>query len=267
MRQRDLLPLPEGHLLQGIVSDASDHRKVSGEARHWLGEGVKSLNQMGAAEQPRFGDRTPSLCQRVAVAQLAVKYASVPPCSSKVSGPEALRGLLGEKTGYSGTGQVAAGALATYQPGRLSLPVADAGKVDLLEVIPSDLHDRLCSERRLFRDSKERDLLLSEAPPVALDIGLARRGKVYGKFISELWRKGIVELGARSLVKEETGMFCVRRKDDKLRLICDTRRSNMHFLDPPHTELSSPESLSELDMGSCDQIYLEQGDVEVCFFQ
>eukprot|EP00972_Heterocapsa_arctica_P066386 9795962-Heterocapsa_arctica.AAC.1 len=81
-----------------------------------------------------------------------------------------------------------------------------------------------------------------------MDTKLAPHGYEYGHFINELYDKGILEEGMLGQVREEAGAFCVLKKDTKLRLIFDTRRSNMHFADPPHVELASGEAFSDMEV-------------------
>ena len=65
----------------------------------------------------------------------------------------------------------------------------------------------------------------------------------------------------------EAGAFFVARKDNKLRLIFDTRASNFYFEDMPFTQLGSPEALSEMVLEPGGALHIYDGDVEVCFYR
>lgn len=62
-------------------------------------------------------------------------------------------------------------------------------------------------------------------------------------------------------------MFFVVRKNDRLRLICDTPVANLHFEEPLHTELASGAALVVLEAQRGCQIFVRSGDVERCFYQ
>ena len=84
----------------------------------------------------------------------------------------------------------------------------------------------------------------------AMDPALARRGFYYSRFLEELHSCGVIEI-AESVVAE-AGIFFVKRKDDKLMLIFDTRVPNTYFADPPGVSLCSGEALAELDFAEVD---------------
>eukprot|EP00959_Pyramimonas_sp_CCMP1952_P199691 4176932-Pyramimonas_sp.AAC.1 len=66
---------------------------------------------------------------------------------------------------------------------------------------------------------------------------------------------------------EKIGQFSVRRHDDKLRSIADTRAANVHFCEPSCTELASSGALTAIEQCSVDLVCFNSGDVEVCFNQ
>ena len=79
-----------------------------------------------------------------------------------------------------------------------------------------------------------------------------------------LWKKGLLRRGrARALVSP----FFVHKKTGYLRLIFDTRASNEHFHPLPYTALSAGASLAGIECGSADDLFVDQGDIEVCFYQ
>ena len=61
--------------------------------------------------------------------------------------------------------------------------------------------------------------------------------------------------------------FFFKRKDNKLRLIFDTRVPNAYFKEPPAVSLASGDALSELELDGETTTYIDGSDVEVCFYQ
>lgn len=98
-----------------------------------------------------------------------------------------------------------------------------------------------------------------------MDLVLLRRNFDYGIFLEELYHAKVVEMS--NDVVETAGLLFVKRKDDRLRLIWDTRRSNCHLTEPPSTWLASCDSLAEILIPTRGQLFAAAGDVVVCFYQ
>ena len=269
---RDLLPLPTGAVLRSWLRQAGPPGLTRGSRllpaqEQWLLQGVEALNAMTCVVAPVPADKRPSLVQQMAVSFLSSQYAGIPTAEDPGDDLQAWISMQGVAPGY-GSDDQPAGSHVTYQPGKLSLPSGQAGAVELLEVRPPDLHEMLVSGHGLLRqESEAQRLLKDDGVPVALDVKLAKKGHDFGAFIGELFDKGIIELGNRDRVKENVGACCVARKDDKLRLIFDTRRANMWFQPAPHTCLCSGEAFGDLELQGVGSLHARQGDVEVCFYQ
>ena len=80
---------------------------------------------------------------------------------------------------------------------------------------------------------------------LAFDPRLARSPKQYGRFLGDLFAKGLLEEGASDT--QVTPSF-VTRKDKKLRLIFDTRAANGMFAAPPYTSLAGAEALASVHL-------------------
>ena len=66
----------------------------------------------------------------------------------------------------------------------------------------------------------------------------------------------------------ECGCFCVSRKDEKLRLICDPAVANDLFERPPHTDLPSAAALGHVEIDpACSRLHVRSGDVDCCLYQ
>ncbi|CAK0845448.1 unnamed protein product, partial [Prorocentrum cordatum] len=278
LAQRDALPIPlsfealqclkgfsalDGELSLGQRRKAARCRRQE----RWVLGGVAALNEPGGGGRLADSGGRLSLAQRSALQHLGEVYAAVPPKTEDCTNQEAFQALLGLRPGNAD--EPAIGARAGYQRGRVSLPSGGAGRVDLVRLLPPHLQSALESGHGLLRSEQEASAALEEADVTCcVDGKLAQRGFDYGRFLLELYDAGIVEVLDYELDrKEETGVFFVPRKDDKLRLIFDTRRANCHFRTPDYTHLASGDALSSLECTPGEEVHLAAGDVEVCFYQ
>ena len=65
---------------------------------------------------------------------------------------------------------------------------------------------------------------------------------------------------------ERVGLFFVKKKQDKLRLIMDCRRSTCHFEDPLPVSLATGESLSRLETVADKPLYMTSADLQNAFY-
>ncbi|CAK0849230.1 unnamed protein product [Prorocentrum cordatum] len=278
LTQRDALPIPlNSEALQCLKGfSALDGELSLGQRRkaarcrrqeRCMLEGVAALNELGGGGRSAGGSGRLSLAQRSALQHLKGVYAAAPPRTEDCTNQEAFQALLGLRPGYAD--EPAIGARAGYQRGRVSLPSGGAGRVDLVRLLPAHLQSALESGHGLLRSEQEATAALEEADVTCyVDGKLAQRGIDYGRFLLELYDAGIVEVLDYELErKEETGVFFVPRKDDKLRLIFDTRRANCHIRTPEYAHLASGDALSSLECTPGEEVHLAAGDVEVCFYQ
>ncbi|CAK0852117.1 unnamed protein product [Prorocentrum cordatum] len=271
---RDVLPLPLGvtldEPLQGAAARLLPHGggRRGRQRRHqevWLREGIATLNDLGGrgVDAPAGA---PAACQVAAVRRLAQLYGRVEPPPSDLTPLGAWQTLQDSRNGY--TDVVAEGASTTYRKGAMELPRAAAGRARLADVLPPHLQSLLCDSSQMLREPEARNFALGEAPRVcAMDPVLQRHGYQYGECLSELLSAGIIEPAAEDSIIERAGIFFVPKKDSSLRLIFDTRRSNVHFQDPPYTLLASGEALANLEVDAAGGIAVASGDVECCFYQ
>ena len=121
-----------------------------------------------------------------------------------------------------------------------------------MSVLPPELQSLLEGDSRLLRRGEDGvPLGVAGVPDVpakpAMDSRLRQCGHDMGAFLSELFDLGAIEPCSSASVRERAGLFFVSKKDSKLRLIWDTRRSNAHFEPPAFTTLPSGESLAALE--------------------
>ena len=58
------------------------------------------------------------------------------------------------------------------------------------------------------------------------------------------------------------GMFFVKKKDGKLRLVVDGRRSNVAFREPDSVELATGSSFASLELGVDKVVYIGTADIK-----
>lgn len=86
------------------------------------------------------------------------------------------------------------------------------------------------------------------SPNLYMDLSLrSDRGKYLG-LLDELWKRGWLDFTRNPFSR--AGLFCVRKKSGKLRLIIDIRRSNAMFHFPLDMHLVAVEQLSEIESDS-----------------
>eukprot|EP00974_Lingulodinium_polyedra_P049384 4746729-Lingulodinium_polyedra.AAC.1 len=117
-----------------------------------------------------------------------------------------------------------------------------------LDVLPSDAKHFLEDfESEMLRETVDYLELLEHGPVVEpyMDPVLGRNRSVYADFIRELRKRFLVQWTLEP--QEFCGLFFVKKKGDKQRMIVDARRSNMRFKPPPGVALASPESFARLE--------------------
>ena len=221
-RLRDVLPLPTGRTLRTFLDGArmlgpqsqSQSRRAR-KRRAWIDDldaGIVALNELGGRGRPSGG--TVSSCQASALRHLATSYATAPSLDSTYDPLRAWRALQGQRPGYADS--VADDSRSSYQRGAVSLPREGAGRVPLLSILPPRLQAQLVDPHSILRDPCERDPMLEALGGAqAMDPILARRGFLYGTFLGELHKCGIIEATAAS--QAVAGIFFVKRTDSRLR--------------------------------------------------
>ena len=264
---RELFPLPSVHVESLEAGKLS--RKVRqriGRRRH-LQEEVQStvnvLNMMhggtGGPMSPK-GDISSAQQKVLEFIEQSVAALGSPP---QLSGPEALEELR-VSVGYGET--PASCPLGSFDPASVSLPSGEIRPVALeklwgeggQQVVkefssqmlgPDEVHAKLraSGDVRIYNDPKLND------------------PKEYGAFISRLHSLGLAEFCLEPQ-EEEVGLFFVKKKQNRLRLIMDCRRANLHFAEPSTVELATGDALGKLEVGRDDTLYLASADLANAFY-
>lgn len=225
-------------------------------------ETIRTLNALAGAQNQgpqRYNSARVAAVERILNACARLENPDV--C---VSPQAALLALLGSKLSPYEGGPVSA---APFEASRLSLP-ARGGGCSLGDVLVGD--DALDLERfeeRLFLapgDLATRRGVEGKAR-CYWDSVLADSPDVYHAFIRDLTSREMLRF---STVSEETvGVFCVEKKNKKLRVIIDCRRLNQRMRRPPRTPLVSSSALSDVWLDGRGAMHYSCHDVADCFYQ
>ena len=234
-------------------------------SNRWLREGLNSLNEMSG--QPSGSDATSlSAAQSTAVSRLAREYHSVGKRDCDPSPLRAFQSLLGTKSGYSGEADGSSGNVAVFRHGTVKFPSVAAGVRCLSESLPEPWRSKLTDGRSLLRDPQEVQRILNDSGNrCAMDPVLRTHKRELGRFLSDLWRRDMAEMGSATDIR--VGIFFVHRKDDKLRMIVDPKITNLICRDPPYTALPGTSNLAEMECLPSQQLTFASGDVDCCYFQ
>eukprot|EP00973_Karenia_brevis_P070802 9841583-Karenia_brevis.AAC.1 len=126
-----------------------------------------------------------------------------------------------------------------------------AGKCSLLDSLPAEESQDLRKfEERLLLSSEElSERIIDEGPAKACwDPVLKYDMSSYVEFVTTLHERGMIRYSLQS--KEKVGVFCVAKKNGKLRLIVDCRCVNQRLRLPPKTRLASCAAFCEVHIPS-----------------
>ena len=268
-RQRDLFPLPEPFPNAGVLSSARHASKAmrrrlraTGCWQQWANDTVGTLNQLNGGSKSLLDNHLPTLLQQVSLDEIssACREMGKPPSDLHPAG--AFFELCGSKAPYFDL----SGGPIPYEQGNISLP-AECPACDGLGLIPAEHRDKFFgSESSLLNNSDEISTALLDAGVKKPYVDDAFRSpKIYGGFLSELFDKGIVSFRTES--KSFLGIFFVRKKNGKLRMILDTRIANCFFKSPPHTDLPTASAMSNIETRPGEFVYFSGGDIDNAFYR
>ena len=87
----------------------------------------------------------------------------------------------------------------------------------------------------------------------------------YVGFVKKLVSLNLVELSTQPAT-ETVGLFFVKKKGGKLRLIVDCRRSNCHFSEPLPIKLATGEAMSRIQASPEEPLYMASADLQNAFY-
>ena len=232
-------------------------RRLAADA--WVREGVQTLNSLyGGSEAGIFA---PVSSQASALSGLAQKYRLAgPPPQSRPE--EALQALLGSMSVYS-LDNVECN-IASYDEALVSWPEPGSRPVRIAEHLAPDVGKllSLANAHELLADPAALsgcELVRPYVDPVLLHSPVHM-----GRFVGRLFKSRMLQFVPGKL-DHTVGVFFVRKKSGKLRLILDTRRANNFFVKPRSSQLPTPAAWCSIEVDECDTLYTAAGDVADAF--
>ncbi len=266
---RDLLPLPIDPMLcttplKSLGRACRQRIRKDAAVRERCNDCGEALNDLfGGGEFTGFRPSEAQLCSLLHIEE-AVK-ADPPPCP--LEDPEAsLSAMLGSRaSAYSVEGST---CVAPLQPDSTIAWPDVAGSAELSSVLPVGHSDLLLGGRtNLARPAQEQFEVLKEGrASVYWDPRLKSSRSAYVSFVKELKNRNMCKFQLEKPL-ERVGVFFVRRKDGRLRLIVDARRTNQRVRTPPTTRLASASALSEIIVDESDIVRFSVQDIANCFYE
>ncbi|OLP86116.1 Gag-Pro-Pol polyprotein [Symbiodinium microadriaticum] len=259
---------PEG--LQGFAGSRSVRRRL--ECRYhrdyMVWDCVRGLNALYSGEKLeaaaiKFGEV--SATQRAALEHIFNSVQELGPPPVGLDGPGALQQLRAFD-GY-GEDQVPA-AVKSYDSSLLSLPAGDDQPVSLASLLGEDggkIVDDFVATRLLNQDEARRRLSQAGVVRCYSDPKLLEP-RTYSKFVARLFDSGLIEMSLEEPT-EKVEIFFVGKKDGRLRMVVDCRRSNQWFCPPDKVSLATADVLSRIDLSDkVGDLHVATADLKDAFY-
>ena len=157
--------------------------------------------------------------------------------------------------------------LGSYNPEAVSLPAGEVFPIDLAGLWGDDGRDVVQNfiDEQLLDENAALSSIECLGPARVYEDPKLRSRSAYAGFIKRLASLGLVDFSTVA-AKEEVGIFFVKKKQNKLRLIFDCRRSNRWFREPTPVTLTTGESLRRIELGAEDRLYVCNADLANAFY-
>ncbi len=267
---RDVFPLPSflkdvsGDIV-GVSRSVKQRLKKRMHVASMVEDCIEALNALYSG-QPLARAKT---CSSLSAAQVQV-HRHILNSVQKLGGPGALTGTeaLQQLRAFDGYGddQVPQ-AVKAYTPELLSLPEKGNQAQPLSDLLGSD-GQKIVGEfirSRLLNVDEARSRLAGCGVRHAYSDPRLRDPKIYKGFVRRLLDADLVELTTEPN-KEIIEMFFVGKKDGRLRMVADCRRSNMWFAEPDRVTLATAESLSRIELEPGSTLHISTADLKDAFY-
>ena len=256
LRQRNIFPLPK---ITG--SGGSGTQSTPG----WEGlanAGIKALNDLSGCLID-FSQKKPTKAQRRILQHISDSYRDCSVDDSIDPGRSCLEDLCSSSRLY----QVDRSDVVSYSKDLVSWPEASSRPVALEGCLgPADREWLATWREQMLRPDdagKIEGLVKPYTDPI-----LKHNKQEYAGFICELYKRNMIRFQVCGEHQQHPalGIFFVKKKNGKQRLIFDTRVLNQKFIDPPSTDLPSADSFTRLEIPEGQQFFTGSGDLANAFY-
>ena len=209
---------------------------------------------------------TPNLTQKAVASRLLECFKEAGPEPENMDGPSALKELVSCKDLY----HEEPANLAPYEFSKIKVLNSELNPRPLREMVPRFVRGIIDRFDTMIEKSAEE---VASSNPCNIkpywDPKLRSSPRELKKLVVRLSQIGLVSF--RTGIKEQIGIFCVRKKTPEFhRLIIDARRANHANRVPPVTRLATPRSFLDIQMHSRGEGqplgYGLEADVSDCFY-
>ena len=268
-RCRELFPLPVPSLAASDFSTdgPSSKRKQIGRQREV--DAVEALNDLicgtGLAIDANAHMGIGSSDATARVTGRVREFASA--FDGDAASKAAVSQLLGAPLAYDGS-EAEPQSMGSYNRDMVALPTAKEAPMMLSAMLDRHASQFIAGfESLILRSTSEMESLVSEEepPPAYWDPRLKSSRKRYLEFVELLADHGIIGFTQRPA--QQVGCFFVKKKDGRLRLIVDARRTNRRCKPPPSMQVGGTGSWSHLRIPQDSELFMAQYDVEAYFYR
>ena len=270
--QRDLFPLPSCSPLEkprSVPCCRKVRRRLekTSHVDQLTEECVVALNSLyshqplGPAKTGTFGASMPQV-EALKHIRNSVQLMGSPPCD--LTGP----GAVSQLRAFDGYGEDQCPAsIATYVPELLSLPDKGNKSMPLAQLLGDDggvivsdfIRSRLLDENEALKNLRECGVKQCYSDPKLRD------PRVYSGFIKRLHEADLVDFSVRPGAEKIEAVF-VKKKDNRIRMVIDCRRSNAWFAQPDKVHLCTAEALSRICLEDTGSLYIATADLKDAFY-
>lgn len=254
--QRNIFPLPD--LSHGGCGGSADEAWVQ-----MANSGIKALNELAGCTNSDFGKkRKCTRAQRRCLSNIASSYRDLVLGEVDFDPTNALTELCGSSHVYGDSASV----VEPYARERVSWPQVDSQPVELATCLPGADSEWLQAWHTHMLKQQSEVAASVEEPIPYVDPVLKHNKKEYAGFISDLRMRNMVKFKRVDTYGSQLGIFFVKKKSGQLRLIFDTRKLNLKFHEPPHTDLPSADAFGRIGIPDRAEFFVASGDLANAFY-
>lgn len=254
-RQRNIFPLPE------IPESPKSEAHFDGWER-LANQGIKALNELSGCVNSDFSKKKPTRAQKRVLSNIAEAYREASCAVDIDPGASCLADLCSASKIY----QTDRSDVVSYAKDSVSWPEVETFPVDLRDCLPPADREWLATwQQHMLLSTSGKDLGSKIKQPYTDPI-FKHNPKQYLGFLKELKNRNMLRFKQHDGSPADLGVFFVRKKNNKQRLIFDIRILNEKFIDPPKTDLPSADAFTRMDIDGIGPFFIGSGDLANAFY-